>query len=142
MFTFQNFNNSACWNGNEDDLDDLDTELSIKSVNQSSTSSSQAPGRGVLAKRQLNKEQAQFNKFVREEVSKKFGEDFLLQHEVNQLESSVMDMIKSMRDQLGFFCCFSFVKSVEYKILKMKRSHLFCLRTPRRQEPGRWLKCR
>ncbi len=28
-------------------------------------------------------------------MSKKFGEDFLLQHEVNQLESSVMEMIKS-----------------------------------------------
>jgi len=39
-------------------------------------------------------EQAQFNKFVREEVSKKFGEDFLLQHEVNQLESSIMELIK------------------------------------------------
>jgi hypothetical protein len=42
----------------------------------------------------LIEEQAQFNKFVREEVSKKFGEDFLLQHEVNQLESSIMELIK------------------------------------------------
>jgi hypothetical protein len=32
---------------------------------------------------------------VREEVSKKFGEDFLLEHEVNQLESSMMEIIKS-----------------------------------------------
>jgi hypothetical protein len=42
----------------------------------------------------ITEEQAQFNKFVREEVSKKFGEDFLLQHEVNQLESSIMELIK------------------------------------------------
>lgn len=41
-------------------------------------------------------EQAQFNKFVREEVSKKFGEDFLLEHEVNQLESSIMELIKGL----------------------------------------------
>lgn len=32
---------------------------------------------------------------MREEVSKKFGDDFLLQHEVNQLDSSVMELIKS-----------------------------------------------
>lgn len=41
-------------------------------------------------------EQAQFNKFVREEVSKKFGDDFLLEHEVNQLESSMMELIKGI----------------------------------------------
>ena len=32
---------------------------------------------------------------MREEVTKRFGENFLLQHEVNQLESSIMDLIKS-----------------------------------------------
>ena len=45
-------------------------------------------------------EQAQFNKFVREEVTKRFGENFLLQHEVNQLESSIMDIIKSKHAQI------------------------------------------
>ena len=40
-------------------------------------------------------EQAQFNKFVREEVCKKFGDAYLLSHEVNQLERSIMELIKS-----------------------------------------------
>lgn len=84
-----NFPNTASWNANEDDLDDFETDLSLKLPPQPTQGT---PNSGV--KRHLNKEQAQFNKFVREEVSKKFGEDFLLQHEVNQLESSVMESIK------------------------------------------------
>lgn len=94
-----NFNNSASWTNNnpEDDLTDFETELSttLKPIIISTPLLQNGSGRGILAKRQLNKEQAQFNKYVREEVSKKFGEDFLLQHEVNQLESGVMDMIKT-----------------------------------------------
>ena len=35
---------------------------------------------------------------MREEVSKKFGDDFLLDHEVNQLESSIMEIIKSKKN--------------------------------------------
>lgn len=83
-----NFSNSSSWNTNDDDLDDSDADIGLKQPLQSNaTPSSQ--------KRHLNKEQAQFNKFVREEVSKKFGEDFLLQHEVNQLEISIMESIKT-----------------------------------------------
>ncbi|RNA23876.1 leucine-rich repeat-containing 45 [Brachionus plicatilis] len=87
-----NFSNSSSWNGNEDDLEDFETEINLKPVPTNLTTSSSSAGN---QKRHLNKEQAQFNKFVREEVSKKFGEDFLLQHEVNQLESSIMELIKS-----------------------------------------------
>ncbi|CAF0709214.1 unnamed protein product [Brachionus calyciflorus] len=87
-----NFSNSSSWNGNEDDLEDFETEINLKPVPTNLTASS---GSNANQKRHLNKEQAQFNKFVRDEVSKKFGEDFLLQHEVNQLESSIMELIKT-----------------------------------------------
>jgi hypothetical protein len=91
------FSNSSSWTGqgNDDELEDFDSDINIKSLtfrNGKHNSSSASFGR---QKRQLNKEQAQFNKFVREEVAKKFGENFLLQHEVNQLQSSIMEIIKN-----------------------------------------------
>lgn len=84
-----NFSNPSNWNANSDDLEDFETDLSMKPVQ------TQPNTTGNGQKRHLNKEQAQFNKFVRDEVSKKFGENFLLQHEVNQLESSAMELIKN-----------------------------------------------
>ena len=46
---------------------------------------------------------------MREEVSKKFGEDFLLQHEVNQLESGIMEIIKC-RTKFTLFVCLQYLK--------------------------------
>ena len=59
----------------------------------------------------LTEEQAQFNKFVRDEVAKKYGENFLLEHEVNQLETPVMDKIK------GKYLSFLSQRLYEYNIL-------------------------
>jgi hypothetical protein len=66
----------------------------------------------------FTEEQAQFNKFVREEVSKKFGEDFLLQHEVNQLESSIMEIIKSIFIAISLI--FLIKKYMDLKLLMYK----------------------
>jgi hypothetical protein len=85
----QNFSNSSSFE--HEDLDELENEMNTKPFNANTNNHQQHQ----TTKRHLNKEQAQFNKFVREEVTKRFGENFLLQHEVNQLESSIMDLIKS-----------------------------------------------
>ena len=55
---------------------------------------------------------------MREEVSKKFGEDFLLQHEVNQLESSIMELIKS---KIRFRKKFLIINNLTFKIKKKKK---------------------
>jgi hypothetical protein len=107
-----NFSASSSWQANEEDLEDFESS-DINSSDTTTTTTTTKPchpqqiqesstpntphnnNNNNNVKRHLNKEQAQFNKFVRDQVSKKFGQDFLLQHEVNQLEASIMDMIKS-----------------------------------------------
>ena len=48
----------------------------------------------------LDNQQRFFNKYVRESVEKKLGKDFLLMHEIQEINSEVMEEIKSILKKL------------------------------------------